>query len=213
VSVQFGAFHFMRRRLEERNAIGHGPGPASQLSMGQMYVAGAVAGLANTPLSAPIEHVRIRLQTQPAGAARLYAGPWDCARSLVARAGVARGLYRGSAVTALREAQAYGVWFLTFEALMRADLARNGRARGEVPTALVAAYGGLAGEALWIASYPLDVVKSRMQTDGFGEGKRFKTMRAAFRETWREGGAGAFWRGIGPTLVRALPVSAGTFAV
>jgi solute carrier family 25 carnitine/acylcarnitine transporter 20/29 len=116
-------------------------------------------------------------------------------------------------VTALREMQAYGVWFLTFEALMRADLKRNNRPRAEVPTALVAAYGGLAGEALWIASYPLDVVKSRMQTDGFGEAQRFKTMRAAFRETWREGGAGAFWRGIGPTLMRALPVSAGTFAV
>jgi solute carrier family 25 carnitine/acylcarnitine transporter 20/29 len=181
--------------------------------MGQTYLAGAAAGLANAPLSAPIEHVRIRLQTQPAGAARLYAGPWACARSLAARAGVAGGLYRGSAVTALREVQAYGVWFLTFEALMRADAKRNGRARKDVPTVLVAAYGGVAGEALWVASYPLDVVKSRMQTDGFGEERRFRTMRAAFRETWREGGAGAFWRGIGPTLVRAMPVSAGTFAV
>ena len=161
--------------------------------------------------------MRIRLQTQAGGrgaAVRRALGP---ARAALVGAGPASpaGCTRGSAVvTALREVQAYGVWFLTFEALMRADVARNGRERkAEVPTALVAAYGGIAGEELWIASSPLDVVKSLMQTDGFGEEMRFRTMRAAFRETWREGGAGAFWRGIGPTLVRALPVSAGTFAV
>jgi len=78
----------------------------------------------------------------------------------------------------------------------------------------VALYGGCAGEALWIASYPFDVVKSKMQTDGFtASDMKYKNMRAAFRETWREAGWRGFWKGIGPTLARAMPVSAGTFAV
>jgi solute carrier family 25 carnitine/acylcarnitine transporter 20/29 len=38
-------------------------------------------------------------------------------------------------------------------------------------------------------------------------------MRDCFAQTWRAEGARGFWRGIGPTLLRAMPVSAGTFAV
>lgn len=96
---------------------------------------------------------------------------------------------------------------------MDADARRNGVRRDEISQWKVAAYGGLAGEALWLGSYPLDVVKSKMQSDGFGDQARYSSMRDCFRQTWVQEGARGFWRGIGPTLVRALPVSAGTFAV
>ncbi|KAL2023705.1 hypothetical protein VTK56DRAFT_1419 [Thermocarpiscus australiensis] len=215
VSIQFGAFHWARRAFEQRRTHGNGNGNNSQLTYGQYYAAGAFAGVANSVISGPIEHVRIRLQTQPHGAAaRLYAGPWDCARKLGRQGGgLVRGLYRGEAVTVLREAQAYGVWFLAFEWLMNADAARNKVERKEIPSYKVAFYGGLAGEALWLGSYPFDVVKSKMQTDGFGAEQRYRTMRDCFRQTWRAEGMRGFWKGIGPTLLRAMPVSAGTFAV
>ncbi|KAK4242930.1 carrier protein YMC1, mitochondrial [Achaetomium macrosporum] len=210
VSIQFGAFHSARRWLEQRKE----PAGKGGLEYGEYYAAGAFAGVANTVLSCPIEHVRIRLQTQPHGAAaRLYNGPWDCVRKLSAQGGLGGGLYRGTAITLLREAQAYGVWFLAFEWLMNADAARNKIERKEIPSYKVAFYGGLAGEALWLGSYPFDVVKSKMQTDGFGEQQRYKTMRDCFRQTWRAEGMRGFWKGIGPTLLRAMPVSAGTFAV
>ena len=96
---------------------------------------------------------------------------------------------------------------------MNSDAARNKVERKEVPTWKVAAYGGLAGETLWIGSYPFDVVKSKMQSDGFGAGMRYQGMRDCFAQTWRGEGWRGFWRGVGPTLVRALPVSAATFAV
>lgn len=96
---------------------------------------------------------------------------------------------------------------------MNADAARNKIERKEVPSWKIAFYGGLAGEALWLASYPFDVVKSKMQSDGFGEGQKFKTMRDCFGQTWRAEGFRGFWKGIAPTLLRAMPVSAGTFAV
>ncbi|KAK4457061.1 mitochondrial carrier C4G9.20c [Cladorrhinum samala] len=206
VSIQFGAFHSARRYLESLN-------PSQPLSYGQYYAAGAFAGVANSVISGPIEHVRIRLQTQPHGAARLYNGPLDCVRKLSQQGGVLGGLYRGEAVTILREAQAYGLWFLAFEWLMNADAARNKIDRKDVPSYKVAFYGGLAGEALWLGSYPLDVIKSKMQTDGFGKDQKYKTMRDCFAQTWRAEGMRGFWKGLGPTLLRAMPVSAGTFAV
>lgn len=164
-------------------------------------------------ISGPIEHVRIRLQTQPHGPGRLYAGPLDCVRKLSAHQGVLKGLYRGGAVTVLREAQAYGVWFLTFEFLMNREARIKSMQRKDIPSWKVALYGGLAGEALWLASYPFDVVKSKMQSDGFGKEMKYKSMRDCFGKTWAKEGLGGFWKGIGPTLLRAMPVSAGTFAV
>ncbi|KAF2481974.1 mitochondrial carrier domain-containing protein [Neohortaea acidophila] len=218
VSVQFGGFHYARRAFEARNAAKAGISPEESarnpqpLSYGQYYAAGAFAGIVNTVLSSPIEHIRIRLQTQPHGAGRLYNGPIDCIRKLSSSPNVAKGLYRGTAVTFLREAQAYGCWFLAFEYLMQSEAKRNNIKRDQIPTWKVALYGGCAGEVLWISSYPLDVIKSKMQTDGFGEQMRYKSMRDAFAQTWRQEGAWGFWRGIGPTLLRAMPVSACTFA-
>ncbi|KAK6070630.1 hypothetical protein SCUP234_10108 [Seiridium cupressi] len=210
VSVQFGGFGFAKRYFETQNAAAGKTG--KDLSYAQYYYAGAFAGVANSVISGPIEHVRIRLQTQPHGAARLYSGPLDCVRKLSAHQGVLKGLYRGEAVTIIREAQAYGVWFLAFEYMMNSHAARNKIDRKEIPPYMVAFYGGLAGEALWLGSYPFDVVKSKMQTDGFGSTQKYKTMRDCFAQIWRAEGMRGFWKGIGPTLLRAMPVSAGTFA-
>jgi solute carrier family 25 carnitine/acylcarnitine transporter 20/29 len=96
---------------------------------------------------------------------------------------------------------------------MNADARRNDIERKTIATWKVALYGGMAGEALWIASYPFDVVKSKMQTDGFGSLQRYPTMRSVFKDIWVKEGMKGFWKGIGPTLARAMPVSAGTFAV
>ena len=96
---------------------------------------------------------------------------------------------------------------------MNLDARRNQIERKEIATWKVATYGGLAGEALWVASYPLDVVKSKMQSDGFGEKMRYNGTMDCVRQTWRVQGLMGFWKGLGPTLLRAMPVSAGTFAV
>jgi solute carrier family 25 (mitochondrial carnitine/acylcarnitine transporter), member 20/29 len=203
VSIQFGAFHFARRHLESLNPHKSG------LTLPEYYLAGAFAGIANSPLSNPIENVRIRLQTQPHEASkRLFNGPLDCIKKLIAADGLRRGLFRAQTVTVLREIQAYGVWFLTFEYLMSLE-----KKRSETPKWKIALYGGLSGEALWLASYPFDVVKSRLQSDGLGANMKWKTGRECAKQLWREGGVGAFWKGLGPTLVRAMPVSAGTFFV
>ncbi|RDA87055.1 hypothetical protein CP532_3257 [Ophiocordyceps camponoti-leonardi (nom. inval.)] len=215
VSLQFGAFHAARRWFEARDP-NKGNDTKHQLNLTNIFLSGAFAGVANASLSSPIEHIRIRLQSQPHDPqSRLYNGPVDCARKIAVEAGGwLPALYKGTCVTLLREATAYGAWFATFEALMTADVNRNARSdRAQVPAWKVAFYGGLAGEALWLVSYPFDVVKSKMQTDGFGLTCRYPTMRSCFVHTWRQGGFGAFWKGIWPTLFRAMPVSAGTFAV
>ncbi|GKZ58871.1 hypothetical protein AnigIFM49718_004709 [Aspergillus niger] len=172
-----------------------------------------LAGLTNSLISGPIEHIRIRLQTQPHGALALYTGPLDCARKIISQAGILRGLYRGQVATLLREGHGIGVWFASYEGFLGLAAQRQGKRRDELPSWQIALCGGLAGEMLWLLSHPVDVIKSKMQSDGFGEAQRYKGFREAVRMTWRGEGVRGLFFGIGPALARAMPVSAGTFAV
>jgi len=55
------------------------------------------------------------------------------------------------------------------------------------------------------SNYPLDVLKSRLQTDSFpseGARKYPRGMTDAIPALYNEGGAGAFFRGLGPTMIR-----------
>jgi solute carrier family 25 carnitine/acylcarnitine transporter 20/29 len=218
----------MRRRLLRQNQ--KSDPTASKLSLPQYYLAGAYAGIGNSVLSGPIEHIRIKLQTQPSGEARLYTGPGDCIRKIWAVDGV-RGLYRAQVPTVLREAQAYGLWFLTYEFLVQRSVSATGGRRDDLPAWKLCGFGAVAGLVLWVGSYPLDVIKSRMQSDpgllnrvpdslgefrnklvAVGEKPRYDGMVDCASKIYSQSGFGGFWRGIVPTLVRAIPCSAGTFA-
>jgi hypothetical protein len=65
---------------------------------------------------------------------------------------------------------------------------------------------------LWAVIYPIDMIKSRMQTDGFtpATGQKYASTLDCVRTVWRTEGIGAFTRGLGPTLIRyvlSVPLS------
>lgn len=197
VSLQFYAFHEAKRQLA----------PWSQSFPG-IYACGAAAGFANTVLTSPVEHVRILMQAQRSAKGQ-YSGSLDAAKSIWRQHGTVK-LYRGATITALREIQAYGTWFLTFEYLIHTQV-KQGIKREDISTWKLMLYGALAGEALWIASYPLDLIKSKVQSEPI-VGSRYKGALDAARQTLATQGLRDFWTGIMPTLLRALPASACTFA-
>jgi len=53
-----------------------------------------------------------------------------------------------------------------------------------------------------------DVIKSRMQTDIIGPGRKYSSALDCAIKSYRNEGVGSFFRGIGPTLCRAAPVNA-----
>ncbi|QRG38225.1 hypothetical protein FDK38_002624 [Candidozyma auris] len=201
VSLQFYGFLETKRQLLKYSG-------QQELSLWpQTYFAGAAAGLVNSPVTAPVEQLRILSQ-----ASTKHTSLMETVREIWTRQGLS-GLYRGFGVTVVRECQAYGVWFLTYEWLLEQMQKRGNRARKDVSTPELLFCGAAAGNALWLSSYPLDVIKSNVQSDKFGSRSRFggSAVKAA-REIWATGGARAFWKGLGPCLVRAVPCSAGTFA-
>lgn len=59
VSIQFGALEATKRYFMEKNVRAGWNNPRD-LSDGQLFIAGVSAGLANSVVSGPVEHIRIR---------------------------------------------------------------------------------------------------------------------------------------------------------
>ena len=79
----------------------------------------------------------------------------DCARQIWRGEGV-RGLFRGLGVTVAREIPAFALYFASFEAMTR----QPGQPVG---TAHLMVAGGVAGVLSWTVTYPVDIIKSRLQ--------------------------------------------------
>ncbi|KAK1143294.1 hypothetical protein N8T08_006821 [Aspergillus melleus] len=105
----------------------------------------------------------VRLQTQTGGSAL------SAARNIWKKEGRS-AFYKvcksPKTVTLLREFHGYGAWFATYEGLLEILQGRTQMKRHELLNWQIAVCGGLAGEALWPLSHPLDVIKSKMQSDG-----------------------------------------------
>lgn len=144
VSIQFGALEAIKRAMASKD---------KQLSLGQLYVAGAGSGLANSFLSGPIEHVRIRLQVQSAGHA-VYSGPLDFAKNVYSKYGLA-GIYKGQGITLVREIHGYGIYFAVYEYLVQREMKEQGVTRSQVSSWKQLMFGAVSGYTLWTLTYPI----------------------------------------------------------
>ncbi|KAJ2844038.1 Mitochondrial carrier protein ymc2 [Coemansia brasiliensis] len=209
VSIQFLVVEHMKRTFARINGTPSNQPPV--LTPLQLYTAGAAAGVANSVVSGPVEHIRVRLQVQSSGAAAQYKGPIDCIRQIYSSHGLG-GIYKGQLPTILRELNGYGMYFMAYEALVQRTMARTGKARSDLSSGLVCLYGAAAGFAMWLTSYPIDVVKSKLQTDGFaGAARKYSGSMDCLQKTIQQEGIKGLFRGITPCLLRAAPANAATF--
>jgi len=212
VSIQFGVLEYTKRYFTARNArAGQDAAQSALLGSSQLLVAGSLAGLGNGFVSGPVEHIRIRLQTQ-SNTNPVYRGPFDAIKKIGSKYGI-RGIYKGQGVTFLREAMGYGVYFWTYEKLVQREMALKDIRREQISPGNAVLYGAAAGYTLWAVIYPIDVIKSRMQTDGFSpsDGQKYRSALHCVRTVWKAEGFSGFTRGLGPTLIRSPFANGATF--
>jgi solute carrier family 25 (mitochondrial carnitine/acylcarnitine transporter), member 20/29 len=95
-----------------------------------------------------------------------YAGPFDAIKKIYSAHGIA-GIYKGQAVTLLREATGYGVYFLSYEKLIQWEMSKKGIRRDQINPMNTVLYGATAGYAV-----SLDFMKCRSfshQASSFGQ--------------------------------------------
>jgi len=104
----------------------------------------------------------------------------------------------------------YGSYFLAYEYAVHSAL-KPGQTVKDLHPALVMACGAMGGFGMWIPVYPVDVIKSKLQTDGFGKDAKYQGIVDCIAKTYRADGVRGFYRGFTPCLLRAAPVNASTF--
>ncbi|KAG5345573.1 ORNT1 protein, partial [Acromyrmex charruanus] len=180
-------------------------------------------------LQAMREVEQMQMVTTTGKATKLRIGPWSLTRQVLQEQGV-RGLFTGLSSTIAREMPGYFFFFGGYEAT-RELLAVKGQNRDDIGWQKTMVAGAVGGTMLWLAIFPADVVKSRIQVCF----QRTKKMRLflnfflvtkclgnqvqnlktpaliVFKNITRQEGIGALYNGLTPTLIRTIPATATLF--
>ncbi|OQN99728.1 hypothetical protein B0A48_14498 [Cryoendolithus antarcticus] len=213
--------------LLSSSAAGSDGSTSAHPSLGAIWTAGAIGGLATFVVSAPTELVKCRAQVSSPPKSSLLV-----ARELWSRGGV-RGMYLGGGITSVRDAVGYGFYFWSYELskrYMHSAFPVNKNQTQEAVNVLLC--GGLAGVVTWATIFPLDVIKTRLQTHDLVPHPTLNTSRQPLlqppsepikpatpsalsiaRTAYANEGIGVFFRGLGVCSARAFVVNAVQWAV
>jgi solute carrier family 25 carnitine/acylcarnitine transporter 20/29 len=209
VAVSFWGYDVGKNLVHRFSTVPQG----SQLSIAQVSAAGFFSAIPMTAITAPFERVKVLLQIQgqkqlAPGEKPKYSGGVDVVRQLYKEGGI-RSVFRGSAATLARDGPGSAAYFATYEYIKRrltpVDPA-TGKPSGQLSLTAITCAGAAAGVAMWIPVFPVDTVKSRLQTmDGN------PTVGGVIKGLYSKGGMKAFFPGFGPAIARAVPANAATF--
>lgn len=184
-----------------------------ELSVLNRAFAGSGAAVFSSFALCPTELVKCRLQAQHqmnvmAGKTGAKSGVVQVTMQIIREDGFL-GLFRGMTSTLVREVPGYFFFFGGYE-LSRYLLTPKGKTVDDLGAVHLIFCGGIAGVSLWIAVFPADVIKSRIQILTQGSDKVpgfFETMFQIVRNE----GPRALYKGLGPTLVRCFPACGALF--
>jgi solute carrier family 25 carnitine/acylcarnitine transporter 20/29 len=191
------------------------------LSLSQVALAATLSAPVYAAALVPADFVKAQLQVQRPGVQQLYTGAFDCLAQNLRQKGV-RSVYRGYCTTWFMRSLSLPLYLTSYDATKRYFSARSKPqkdARGQdvacgapapPPSAAVAlTAGSVAGLTMWAILFPLDVIKTRLQTQRTGGGSALAACRAILRQDgWR-----GFFRGYTVCLARAVPANAVVFLV
>ncbi|XP_057345323.1 mitochondrial ornithine transporter 1 isoform X4 [Manis pentadactyla] len=183
----------------------------AKLSDLQNAAAGSFASAFAALVLCPTELVKCRLQTmhemETSGKiARSQNTVWSVVKSILRKEGPL-GFYQGLSSTLLREVPGYFLFFGGYE-LSRSFFA-SGRSKDDLGPVPLMLSGGVGGICLWLAVYPVDCVKSRIQVLSMS-GKQAGFI-GTFISVVKNEGVTALYSGLKPTVIRAFPANGALF--
>lgn len=208
--------------------------PASgELDVVRRLTAGAVAGIASVVSTYPLDLVRSRisiasanmyneaksevaaptgrvsaeaLREQIAARQKAVPGIWSMTKQVYREEGGVRGLYRGCVPTSVGVAPYVALNFYFYEAARK----RISPADGDPSALMKLACGALAGSISQTLTYPLDVLRRRMQVAGMKDsqeklGYKDKNALNAIQNIVKAEGVTGLYRGLLPNLLKVAP--------
>ncbi|GMH77101.1 hypothetical protein TL16_g07294 [Triparma laevis f. inornata] len=179
------------------------------------FSCGAFAGLVQCLVICPTEHIKCRLQAQSCPSyqhkltSKIVHNPFEMSKIVLKEHGLS-GLYRGWVSTCLREVPSFGLYFASYD-LFRDTLLDRFPSTPNWTSSVVA--GAASGAVTWAVVYPVDIIKSIIQTIPLNTPKKERTFMYIARDLVKKHGRMYLFHGLGVTVLRALPVNGMIFPV
>lgn len=231
----YSAVNFFTYEVVKAGIVAQGHPQLSDSSSLTLFASGAVAGGVATIACYPIDLIRTRLATQLSTEVR-YHGIRHAAQRIHAEEGL-RGLYRGLVATLMVTVPNLAINFTLYDALkvrMR-DFRRRQRLAAATSDGSVALVdgddldeadqtvsvvdtlvcGGGAGIASSLVTFPIDVVRRRLQISAIHSQTSGipPTPAGIARDLYQSQGVRGFYRGLTPELMKVVPMVGITFGM
>ena len=189
-----------------------------KMSKMQLFLAGSLAGMGQITITYPGEvlFTRLSLSGSAVSNAVRYSGIWHCLTDTLRSEGP-RALYNGYLPTMLTGVPYVALQMSCYElfqrSLLRVEQNVTGNSHSGGTVAKLAA-GALAGLVAQTVTFPGDVVRKRMQSDGMGgKPKTYNGLWHATQMIWEKEGLAGFFKGVKVNTWRCLPEGAIMFFV
>ncbi|XP_022162178.1 calcium-binding mitochondrial carrier protein SCaMC-1-A-like [Myzus persicae] len=198
------AFKFMAYEQAKRRIQGS---RTTDLTIFEKFFAGSLAGGFSQSLIYPLEVLKTKLAISKSNQ---YKGIFDCIQKIYYREGI-RSFYRGYVPNLLGILPYAGIDLAVYETLKNKYIASHND--GEKPgMPLLLACGTVSSTCGQVCSYPLSLVRTRLQAPNF-EGPDTRTMMSVFREIWVKEGIPGLYRGITPNFIKVAPAVSISYVV
>uniref|UniRef100_A0A6N2KX06 EF-hand domain-containing protein n=1 Tax=Salix viminalis TaxID=40686 RepID=A0A6N2KX06_SALVM len=173
-------------------------GISKHVHRSKYFIAGGIAGAASRTATAPLDRLKVVLQVQTTRACLVPAinKIWKEEGFL--------GFFRGNGLNVLKVAPESAIKFYAYEMLKNAIGEVKGGDKVDIGPGGRLLAGGMAGAVAQTAIYPMDLVKTRLQTYVCESGKA-PNLGALAKDIWIQEGPRAFYKGIVPSLLGIIP--------
>ncbi|CAG8508160.1 21095_t:CDS:2 [Dentiscutata erythropus] len=199
-ATQFAAYEKYKRLLLEEGK--------KELDAPRRLTAGALAGITSVACTYPLDIVRTRLSVQSASLSgnegqKKLPGIASTMRIIYVSEGGIMALYRGLGPTMLGVAPYVALNFHSYEVLRKYFTPVD---RTSPPVAQKLLCGALAGSFAQTITYPLDVLRRRMQVTGMKEvNYKYKNTWDALMKLLKDEGIRGLYKGMVPNYLKVAP--------
>nr|AFJ66222.1 hypothetical protein 34G24.27 [Capsella rubella] len=174
-------------------------GISKHVKRSNYFIAGGIAGAASRTATAPLDRLKVLLQIQ-----KTDAKIREAIKMIWKQDGV-RGFFRGNGLNIVKVAPESAIKFYAYELFKNAIGENMGEDKADIGTTARLFAGGMAGAVAQASIYPLDLVKTRLQTCTSQAGVAVPKLGTLTKDILVHEGPRAFYKGLFPSLLGIIP--------
>ncbi|KAK9519635.1 hypothetical protein VZT92_022349 [Zoarces viviparus] len=199
-AIKFMAYEQFKKLLSSE------PG---KVKIHERFMAGSLAGASAQTVIYPMEVMKTRLTLRKTGQ---YSGMFDCAKQILRKEGL-KAFYKGYVPNLLGIIPYAGIDLAVYESLKNLWLSRYAKDTANPGILVLLGCGTLSSTCGQLTSYPLALIRTRMQAQASLEGSEQLPMNVMVKKILQKEGFFGLYRGILPNFMKVIPAVSISYVV